>query len=213
MSVFCAKCGEELLGAINRCWRCGTEYESRSGQIDVPPRRRPPILVPLEGALEAEVIDSVADEVDFTDSHTSHDAANQDAQNSPTTTMRRGSPFRTEELDPAVDSVESYEPSGQPTATVYPKYGGAAVGSFVAMTLGLLSLGLAFFVPIAGGIIAAVGVALGVWGLHSKRRNAAILGLLICCAAVTLSGFFGAIDLYQSLYGFPPWETGVYPVQ
>ena len=23
MSVRCAKCGEELLGAVNRCWRCG----------------------------------------------------------------------------------------------------------------------------------------------------------------------------------------------
>ncbi len=26
MAVHCSKCGEELLGAVNRCWRCGQTY-------------------------------------------------------------------------------------------------------------------------------------------------------------------------------------------
>jgi hypothetical protein len=26
MAIHCTKCGEELLGAVNRCWRCGQSY-------------------------------------------------------------------------------------------------------------------------------------------------------------------------------------------
>lgn len=26
VAVYCSKCGEELLGAVNRCWRCGKAY-------------------------------------------------------------------------------------------------------------------------------------------------------------------------------------------
>jgi len=26
VAVKCSKCGEELLGAVNRCWRCGQAF-------------------------------------------------------------------------------------------------------------------------------------------------------------------------------------------
>jgi hypothetical protein len=35
VAVHCSKCGEELLGAVNRCWRCGQAYA-------VPPPNTPP---------------------------------------------------------------------------------------------------------------------------------------------------------------------------
>jgi len=42
MTTTCSKCGEELLGAVNRCWRCRQEFPVHSGPSDLPPVRRPP---------------------------------------------------------------------------------------------------------------------------------------------------------------------------
>jgi len=210
MSVFCAKCGEELLGAINRCWRCGTEYESRSGPIDIPPLRRGPIRGPLDGSLEADVIDR-ATTVDDSDSKPDRGDAVNDATVAHTPQMRRGSPFRTEEADPEGDSTDEFLRSGPPAPTLYPQYGGASMGSVMAMTLGFLGLGLAKYIQIAGILTAGFGLGMGVWGLYSKRRGAAIFGLLLCCAAITLASFFGAVEVYRAIHGVGPWESGPYP--
>jgi hypothetical protein len=44
MAVHCAKCGEELLGAVNRCWKCGQIFVRRPEMDGLPPVRmeRPP---------------------------------------------------------------------------------------------------------------------------------------------------------------------------
>jgi hypothetical protein len=42
VAVHCAKCGEELLGAVNRCWRCGQAYA-------VSPPSAPPASLPAVG--------------------------------------------------------------------------------------------------------------------------------------------------------------------
>jgi len=59
MSVVCSKCGEELMGAVNRCWKCGTPFirsetvststvdgggTAQKVQLQVPPIRRSPVL-------------------------------------------------------------------------------------------------------------------------------------------------------------------------
>src|SRR5688500_11619258 len=38
MAVHCAKCGEELLGAVNRCWTCGQIFVRRPEMDGLPPR-------------------------------------------------------------------------------------------------------------------------------------------------------------------------------
>ncbi|UUO05803.1 hypothetical protein M4951_20830 [Blastopirellula sp. J2-11] len=43
MSTICSNCGEELIGAVNRCWRCGREFEI-DALADTPPVRRMSIL-------------------------------------------------------------------------------------------------------------------------------------------------------------------------
>lgn len=37
----CEKCGEELLGAVNRCWRCGTKVELDAQAALHPPTEEP----------------------------------------------------------------------------------------------------------------------------------------------------------------------------
>ena len=46
MSVHCTKCGEELLGAVNRCWKCGQTFDVTSPANEQP--------------VEATVIDTLA---------------------------------------------------------------------------------------------------------------------------------------------------------
>ena len=217
MAVLCAKCGEELLGAINRCWRCGTEYESRSGKIDLPPLRRAPIPGPAApglpvpgGPLEAVVIEATTtDDVGGSpDVSQTLDAGTIGAQ-SPS--MRRGSPFRAKEIGLEGDSSEESALGAPPRVAKYPKNAGASVGPFLAVTLGLLGLGLAYPIPLAGLSTAAVGLGLGVWGLYSKQRTSAIFGLLLCCGAIAFSGFFVAADVYRAIHGVAPWEPPTYP--
>jgi hypothetical protein len=51
MALKCEKCGEELLGAVNRCWRCGTKVELGVPAAAHPPPSpvaRPPAAPPAE---------------------------------------------------------------------------------------------------------------------------------------------------------------------
>ncbi|MFO0821239.1 MAG: hypothetical protein U1A77_25065 [Pirellulales bacterium] len=43
MPVHCAACGEELLGAVNRCWRCGRSFAHAPTPESEPPVRGPAI--------------------------------------------------------------------------------------------------------------------------------------------------------------------------
>jgi hypothetical protein len=42
MSVLCKTCGEELIGVVNRCWKCGTNIPI-SKHLTKPPIRRQPV--------------------------------------------------------------------------------------------------------------------------------------------------------------------------
>lgn len=43
VSVYCEKCGEPLMGAVNRCWKCGTTF-AKVESAPIPPVRRAPVL-------------------------------------------------------------------------------------------------------------------------------------------------------------------------
>jgi hypothetical protein len=75
-----------------------------------------------------------------------------------------------------------------------------------ALVLGVLSLASSFF-SVGALFLALAGLPVGIWGLFSERRGQAILGMLLCCAALAISGFQAAALLYQLRYGVSPWET------
>lgn len=45
MAVRCSHCGEELMGSVNRCWKCGQQFTSRPGPSGMPPVRRSPVAI------------------------------------------------------------------------------------------------------------------------------------------------------------------------
>ena len=72
--------------------------------------------------------------------------------------------------------------------------------------LGLFSLIASFFTVMAT-VTAAVGVALGVWGLYSPHRKRAVVGLLLCCLALAIGGFNGIVTFYEYQYRYKPSDS------
>jgi hypothetical protein len=79
---------------------------------------------------------------------------------------------------------------------------GGTVGAFV---VGLFALCLAPF-RFEAAIVGLIGLGLGLWGLHSPRRNWALVALLICCLAIGLGAYRGANDLYVHIKNQQPLE-------
>jgi hypothetical protein len=48
MAVRCSKCGEELLGPVNRCWKCGQQFTAQSDAGGLPPVRYAPVELPSD---------------------------------------------------------------------------------------------------------------------------------------------------------------------
>jgi len=223
MAVKCAKCGEELLGAVNRCWRCGTEMESRTGDTSLPPVRRAPVPSVVESAPAAatdeceagdpanadQVVEAALAAEVSTNVPSSDESPGQTAGAPPVVARRVGSPFATPVSAPG-DGPTERPPTPKTRYAVrqakYPRHLASAGGSIAALVLGILSLIACFYT--AGAVITAViGLLMGVWGLYSTRRGPAIIGILLCCIAMAIGGFNGVAWIYETQYGYKPWET------
>jgi hypothetical protein len=68
-------------------------------------------------------------------------------------------------------------------------------GTVASLVLGVFAAVLGLVWPPAA-LIAVLGLAMGIWGLSSPRRNLALIGMLICCLAVGIGAFGGVRALY-----------------
>jgi hypothetical protein len=172
MSVRCSKCGEELLGAVNRCWKCGNSLALRPEIDGRPPVRRqspPGAQEPLDAIVLEQGVELAT-----------AFAGGQSPFMATAVAARQTSPRRPstgELIDARRASLMAM---------------GGTVGSLV---LGLFAAILAILWPPAA-IIAVLGLALGIWGLSSPRRNLALVGMLLCCLAIGLGAYGGARALY-----------------
>lgn len=237
MAVRCAKCNEQLLGAVNRCWRCGTEFASIPDPSNVPPIRRPPVDLAAwlqtssaanaagdSSASDATLgapasqlaVATAADGVDLAESAASFFGSGP---------VRTGSPFAPA---PTLQRLSNSAPAGSalgaaatPTqrarATVavpiYPKNAAADGVAFGALLLGVLSATFALLLlrsdlsPLGPLITALLGLVMGLWGVYApRRRGVAVFALLLCCLALAISSFFGAVDLYEYIYEEDPFD-------
>jgi len=221
MTVRCASCGEELLGAVNRCWRCGTKIDSRHGEHEMPPVRRAPVTqvvdpevvadgepseIPAVAAVPREAGAEISEHV--YDATLSDDTLNEPRAADVQPRRRIGSPFAASHTPLATNArfTPAAAPDHSPRKPQYPGKAAAAGGAVAALVLGLLSLAASFF-TVGALFLALVGLPMGVWGVSSSRRGQAIVGLLLCCVALAISGFGAAALLYELRYGISPWET------
>jgi hypothetical protein len=183
MGVRCSKCGEELLGSVNRCWKCGQTFALRpeiDGRPPVRTERASPAAVagpPLEAVVLGEATGGAATDAAPAASAAAH-AVPQPA-----------TPPRVPVARPRVIA-----PLGSATADMIDarRAGMMAMGGTVAsLVLGLFAAFLALLWPPAA-VIAVLGLVMGIWGLYSPRRNWALLGMLLCCLAIGL-GMYGGV--------------------
>ena len=185
MTVRCSQCGEELLGPVNRCWKCGQQFATPSELGGQPPLRGAPPPAPVAIPLVA---------VEMAASSTT-------AVPSAPEPLRVGSPFLPPASPPAPSSraLRHHPPPGNPVA------GAGAVAAFFlgwfAIGLGFLPLGAAEAGPL---VIALVGLGMGIWGLQSSRRGWALLGMLLCCAAIAFNGYTIANFVFLQAYPTAP---------
>lgn len=205
MAVQCAKCGEELMGSVNRCWRCGQEFVAHRSETGLPPIRRAPPLEPASELFVAEFANGGPSSLE------QWEVVNAPNRKQASSKIRRGSPFAdrgtaiVEAIDP--DLPQRLDNQHRATELRYQKRGGAAASAILSLPVGIISFVLAFQLPIAGVLLALLGVGLGVWGLRSRRRGFVVTGLLICSVSLAIAIFNGSIDFYVSRYGVAPWES------
>jgi hypothetical protein len=179
MTVRCSKCGEELMGAVNRCWKCGQTFAQRP-EID----GRPPVRGDAQSAgelpLAAVVLDHASPGVPARSAAiaTTGSALPQSAPPAATyTTERLSFPSTSDFIDAKRTSLTAM---------------GGTIGSLV---LGLFALVLALF-RFEAALIALLGLVLGIWGLYSHKRALALVAMLLCCLAIGLGSYTGANQLY-----------------
>ena len=190
MSIRCSKCGEELLGAVNRCWRCGTTFRAAAAAGGLPPVRRSPVAI-----VDAEIVQTPADVA------TAIPVSGEPVAISPPVASQPTSPFA--EGAVVVDRRHT---------VAIPRRQTAAVGGAIAsVLLGVVSLLSAKLLPLGSLITCVIGLPFGVWGIYSERRGLAIVGLALCCLALGLASFFGAVELYVWTHGHSPWDIQPMP--
>lgn len=205
MTVRCSQCGEELMGAVNRCWKCGRAFSAQPASDGLPPVRRVPVIAPATQAERDAAGDGVVNAELASDS--SLPPASQP--------IRRGSPFaapatatspptNASQPAPLVPLSALPLPRARQPLRRGPNYvaTGGAVGS---MVLGLFALALSPFRAEAA-IVALIGMVMGLWGLYSPKRGWALIGLLICCLAIGLASYTGAKALNAYVNRSQPWD-------
>ena len=205
MTVRCAHCGEEMLGAVNRCWKCGHQVSVSAELGELPPVRpqQEHIPLPVDASdmpmpLEAEVLPEEDDSVHLlaalAEEHSPYSSDGAELPPiSPQVVQHQPLPTRRDSMR---GRGEYRHPAHHPTAAT-----GGAMGSLL---LGVVSIVVSWF-TVSGMLLAVFGLALGAWGISSNRRKMAAAGMILCCIALTIGSMVAALWMYDNLYGGSPW--------
>ncbi len=159
MAVICGHCGEELLGAVNRCWRCGHSFSAIPDQGGLPPVRRPPQKEDGDGPVAATLTEGEV---------------------TPTPRRSPDSPFMSPLKRTLRSSRNAIHECSSPSAVI--------LGGFALLTS---------IWTLWSSVPAILGFLLGLLGLRSPRPLTAVLGLLLCCLALS-GGLIRSIVLYDA---------------
>jgi hypothetical protein len=233
--VICAHCGEELMGSVNRCWRCGRTFVAEHNPDNLPPIRRRPIPLELVNKSLEELAAAAA-----TAERTTSDSARQEAEGATgvlvaelvegaavaaggsvaSVAVESPPPEATRPPAPVASQPVVVQPApaagtpyyAPPPTPIYPSSAGATGGAIASVVLGVMALAALKLITPGALVISILGVGMGVWGLHSDRRAVAVLGLLLNCVAMAISGFLSAVELYELVHGYSPFESDLPPM-
>jgi hypothetical protein len=219
MSVRCSHCGEELLGAVNRCWKCGHAFAAQPTTDGLPPVRRVPLTQEPLAATVAEsggVATSEAPPNESSDAPIRAELATAEPNAENARPLRTGSPFSPLATPAPVTAAPlplTQLPASSYRRKVPQRPNIVAVGGAVgSISLGLFALVLSPFRAEAA-IVALIGMAMGIWGLYSPRRAWALVGLLICCLAIGLASYTGAKALNAMLNRNKAWDPDTVDIE
>lgn len=233
MSVRCSHCGEELMGAVNRCWRCGRAFAATPTVSSAPPVRREPVEGPLDlppwiasSLVVAEVVQPATEGGDVpVDAEVG--AASATLTTSAVASIRRGSPFSDDYVPTTELGFKRRVTSalGSLSAAVKrrlsrrePKSSTAelertsddegmslpTVAAIVGLVLGIVSLTLSGF-PMVAVLIGVLGLAFTGVGFAGRSMGLVIVALLVCCLSTGISAYRFGIQTYEAMYG--PFES------
>lgn len=195
MTVRCSKCGEELIGAVNRCWKCGQMFAQRP-EIDGRPPVRGEAKPGVQPPLAAVVLDDASPgKTAESAGLAATPAANRETVPLPAAAYVSDRTARTTTGD-LIDAKRA-------SLTAM----GGTIGSLV---LGVFALVLALF-RFEAALIALLGLILGIWGLYSPKRALALVAMLLCCLAIGLGSYTGVNQLYVYYKSRQPLDNGYNP--
>jgi hypothetical protein len=188
MPVRCATCSEELLGAVNRCWKCGAFVTLNLEAFQTPPIRRAPVVLKPKVAAVSTVTSShgavsvaeLADSLHVQQSNTA----------TPGGMRRRGNPFAADATHAVFVPQASDEMANADAAEK---------GVWVAIPVAVLAWILAFFFPPAALIVALVAIGLAIWGLSSRKKALAGAVIVLSILGFVLGGYQSARWAYDAI--------------
>jgi hypothetical protein len=211
----CPQCGEALMGAVNRCWKCGLDLraESRPGSLPVSRTAQEPLIVAeLAEAPAASnaVAGNAAQAVSPPIPNPTEPAIGAESpvlEFGPNgSLLRRGSPFAANAMLLPPRQVPEFGASAarhkKPSLQQAHASNGGAIAALVLGIFGLILAPLRF----EGAIVGMVGLMMGIWGLYSQRRGWALAGLILCCLAIAIGMYTGVYWLFKFTNNATPWE-------
>lgn len=231
MKANCPQCGEELLGAVNSCWRCGADFTSDPGVGRAPPAQQSqpapasqdsdadkPVGVepervesaelaePGESAEPAELVDPsgapeqlTAEAVETSAGEDEPAAAVVMIADGEPPVIRPGVVLPSRQPHVVADSARPILPQRQGKGRLLTMLGIAAI--FAGVISCIYAFDSLWALPLA-----ALGVAVGACGLMGRHRGPALAGILICCVALTVSGYRALIAAYTWYTGYDPFD-------
>jgi len=220
MAVHCGKCGAELMGAVNRCWKCGQQVVSRSDGSALPPVRRPPVDGPLEvppwESLPAVIVDDQpANGAPLEGTNESNVGGEPAGAITLAAKRRQGSPFvqgaKLRKISAWYQSRKTASAANQrrsvgatPEETYRPISPVQTVIAILAISLGAGSFALGDYPEVALAF-ATVGLGFGITAVISRTRLTSVAGFVICFLAFLWAGYSTAVTIYERSFGVSPW--------
>ena len=195
---------------MNRCWKCGQLFAALPDATGLPPVRRDPtpIAATPVGSSSVPNVTAPVSGVAAPTEESVEPAA-------PVTTVvagpiRTGSPFAPGAVMTPVAApkavvggviAERHRPKPPPTGELI-RDQVAVAGGIASIVLGVFSVSVAWMANptavIGSAVMAVLGLLMGMWGLHSKRRGWALFGMLLCVGAIAFASYSGAMLIYEA---------------